>query len=400
MMRRQGCIATQAATPRHDRFVIGVRYGVVRLYPIRLWRVLVKQNGRSTEMSSLKRILLVCLVLVTGALAVGQMSAPQRERLPARSGPSLASVKAWGYQLQGARADLQPPEIDLLVIDHARDASATDILQAADVDAFRRRPGSEPRIVLAYMSIGEAESYRYYWWKPWISISYFGLLRPAWLGRENKDWAGNYQVRYWQPGWQRVIVQPQPSLSDMVRERAFGRAKPYIDKVMEAGFDGVYLDRVDAFSAWDKSQPAAEAEMSAFVERISAYAKARKPGFLIVPQNGEELLQRATYRRAIDGIAKEDLMFGLEGPETENAADEYEHASAALNRARMGGLPVFVVEYVTAPEKRAASHARMKEKRFVVTFGSRELNAPPPVPVVPSQPLSQVPPGATPPPQR
>jgi endo-alpha-1,4-polygalactosaminidase (GH114 family) len=31
---------------------------------------------------------------------------------------------------------------------------------------------------------------------------------------------------------------------------------------------------------------------------------------LIVPQNAEELLDDAAYRAVIDGIAKEDLLFG------------------------------------------------------------------------------------------
>jgi cysteinyl-tRNA synthetase, unknown class len=352
-------------------------------------------------MISLKQIVLGFGGLAFAVLAAGQMPAPQRERLPPRSGPGLASVTTWGYQLQGARADLVPPEIDLLVIDHARDASATDLLQTSDVEAFQSRRAAQPRIVLSYMSVGEAETYRYYWWKPWASSSYFGLLRPAWLGRENNEWQGNYQVRYWQAGWQKLIVQPAPSLSDMMRERLFGTAKPYIDKIIEAGFDGVYLDRVDAFSAWDKSQPHAEAEMSAFVAHISAYAKARRPGFLIVAQNGEELLKSADYRRALDGVAKEDLMFGLEGAEHENSADEYEHAALPLTRARQSGLPVFVIEYLNAPEKRAQAVQRMKDKGFVVTFGARELNAPPSAPVLasPLLPAGATQPGATPAPQ-
>jgi cysteinyl-tRNA synthetase, unknown class len=353
-------------------------------------------------MITVKRILLGLGGLAFAVLAVGQMPAPQREPLAPRQGPNLASVTTWGYQLQGARADLVPPEIDLLVIDHARDASDTDLLQPGDVEAFQQRRAAQPRIVLSYMSVGEAETYRYYWWQPWVSSSYFGLLRPAWLGRENNEWKGNYQVRYWQPGWQSLIVQPSPSVSDMMRQRLFGKAKPYIDKIIEAGFDGVYLDRVDAFGAWDKSQPHAEAEMSAFVARISAYAKSRRPGFLIVAQNGEELLKSAAYRRALDGVAKEDLMFGLEGAEHENSADEYEHAATPLLHARQDGLPVFVIEYLSVPEKRAQALQRMSGKGFVITFGARELNVPPSGPFVsvPLMPAGTSQPSATPAPQQ
>jgi endo-alpha-1,4-polygalactosaminidase (GH114 family) len=52
-------------------------------------------------------------------------------------------------------------------------------------------------------SIGEAETYRYYWKRYWGW--FFGLFAPSWLGRQNTEWRGNYGVRYWQPDWQRII---------------------------------------------------------------------------------------------------------------------------------------------------------------------------------------------------
>ena len=50
--------------------------------------------------------------------------------------------------------------------------------------------------------------------------------------------------------------------------------------------------------------------MVAFVTALAAHGRALKPGLLIVPQNAEELLDDAAYRALIDGIAKEDLLFG------------------------------------------------------------------------------------------
>ncbi|HPO16397.1 MAG TPA: Ig-like domain-containing protein, partial [Candidatus Hydrogenedentes bacterium] len=63
-------------------------------------------------------------------------------------------------------------------------------------------------------------------------------------------------------------------------------------------------------------------EMREFVEAISAYAKARHPGFLIVPQNGEALLTlngepdgtlSQEYLDAIDGQGREDVFYGYDG---------------------------------------------------------------------------------------
>ena len=72
-------------------------------------------------------------------------------------------------------------------------------------------------MVVCYMSIGEAEDYRYYWqndWKP---------NNPSWIEKENPAWKGNYKVRYWEQEWQDVI---------------FGNDNSYLKKILDAQFDG------------------------------------------------------------------------------------------------------------------------------------------------------------------
>jgi len=48
---------------------------------------------------------------------------------------------------------------------------------------------------------------------------------------ENPDWPGNY--KYWNPDWQTVI---------------YGN----LGKILAAGFDGVYLDLIDAFEIFEQ----------------------------------------------------------------------------------------------------------------------------------------------------
>jgi len=64
--------------------------------------------------------------------------------------------------------------------------------------------------------------------------------------------------------------------------------------------------------------------MVELVRAISAYAKARAPGFLIVPQNAPELGRRAYYLEAVDGVAQEGLYYGHdeEGAATDPAVTE------------------------------------------------------------------------------
>ncbi len=86
------------------------------------------------------------------------------------------------------------------------------------------------RLVVAYLSIGEAESYRYYWQNNWK------IGEPNWIKAENPDWEENYKIEYWNKDWQNVI---------------FGNQNSYIYKILNSGFDGVYLDIIDAFEYFE-----------------------------------------------------------------------------------------------------------------------------------------------------
>jgi len=107
----------------------------------------------------------------------------------------------------------------------------TEQLTVEDVNALRTKDNGGSRLVICYMSIGEAENYRYYWQPGWE------FARPEWLDEPNPDWPGNYKVRYWDPTWQAII---------------FGNDNSYLKRIIDAGFDGVYLDIVDAFEYFEK----------------------------------------------------------------------------------------------------------------------------------------------------
>jgi cysteinyl-tRNA synthetase len=143
-------------------------------------------------------------------------------------------VTSWAYRLQPSdgqsRADYVAEQgsepFDILVTDYAYDGTGGTALTESEVDSIRSRTGG---FVLAYLSIGEAESYRYYW-QGW------GPGNPDFVGPENPDWPGNYKVRYWDPDWQQTI---------------FGSSGAYLDRILDAGFDGVYLDIIDAYECWE-----------------------------------------------------------------------------------------------------------------------------------------------------
>lgn len=101
---------------------------------------------------------------------------------------------------------------------------------ASEINSLKTKKNSGIRIVISYMSIGEVEDYRYHWQDSWINSP------PSWLEDENPDWEGNYKVRYWDKDWQSII---------------YGNDNSYLKKIINAGFDGVYLDIIDAFEYFE-----------------------------------------------------------------------------------------------------------------------------------------------------
>ena len=118
---------------------------------------------------------------------------------------------------------------DALVIDlYYGDAPLTK----TDVDRLRQKPQGGRRQVFAYMSVGEAADYRPYWQDAW------NQKRPDWLCDPNPAWPGSYKVRYWSPQWKQIL---------------YGRDDAYLDQIMKAGFDGAFLDVIDAWQYFSNS---------------------------------------------------------------------------------------------------------------------------------------------------
>jgi cysteinyl-tRNA synthetase len=114
--------------------------------------------------------------------------------------------------------------------------------------------------------------------------------------------------------------------------------------------------------------------MIAFVKALAAQARALRPGFLVVPQNGEELLDDASYRATIDAIAKEDLLFGDGRPKRPNKPGRIADSLGHLEHLRQDRKPVFVVEYIDKPEDVASARNRIEQLGFIPHFADRKLD--------------------------
>ncbi len=116
---------------------------------------------------------------------------------------------------------------DIIVIDLFYENTA---LTVSEVASLKTKADGGSRLIIAYMSIGEAEDYRYYWQREWE------IDPPLWLAGENPEWSTNYKVQYWNKDWQNII---------------YGKDNSYLKKILVVGFDGVYLDIIDAFEYFE-----------------------------------------------------------------------------------------------------------------------------------------------------
>ncbi len=270
----------------------------------------------------------------------------------ARNSRFWPGVKSWAYQLEKIDVDkIARSKADLVVIDYSSDGSDTAAFTRSEVNAMKRKPDGSRRYVVAYMSVGEAEDYRFYWRDGWKN------RKPDWLDRENPDWEGNYKVRYWDVRWRRIIFS-------------------YLDKIVNAGFDGVYLDIIDAFEYYEDDRPSAAMEMIDFVRAIRKRAKQMKGNsdFAIIAQNGERLLEYPEYVKTIDAIAKEDLFFGMDRDASRNPAGEILEARNDLDIAVKNSLLVLVVEYGLDEKQREEIIDHAKSKGYIPLVAVRELD--------------------------
>jgi cysteinyl-tRNA synthetase len=291
----------------------------------------------------------VLLVACTGTPPAGP-SAPR---------PAFTDVRTWAYQLQGyagGRLDrLAAGPHHLVVVDLARDAHA-DWFTAAELARLR----ATGKWALAYFEIGSIEDFRPEY--PVLRRDAADLIANGWT-----EWPGEFFVRYYDERWWELVVRPR------------------VDRALRAGFDGVYLDtplayeELDPAAAPGRDRGALAGAMAGLIGRISRYAKDRRPGFLIVPQNSPELRHQPGYTAAVDGIGMEELFFRA----TDRACTEDWCAQnlADTRALRDAGKVVLAVDYATGTTAVRAACARHSAERFAGTVTVPDLDRPgPPCP--------------------
>ena len=289
-------------------------------------------------------VLSLILISVLSSAAVEDIESPYR---------------SWVYQLQNASPDeLSKLNVDVVVIDYSYNGSESGRYSKEQIKRIKKN-GS---IVLAYINIGQAEDYRFYWRKSWNESP------PDWIISEDPEWGENYYIKYWKQSWKEIIFS-------------------YIDKIFEEGFDGVYLDRIDAFEYVANigilSEKRAAERMIDFIIKISNYIKNKKGNSIIVLQNGEEILKYDDGKllEKIDGWAVESLFYSYECQKL-NPEGFIEEREKYLRIAQNNGKFILDVEYIDDGKDSEETKNRIRElinlcriKRYIpyVYFCNRKL---------------------------
>ena len=302
--------------------------------------------------------------LITSALLAGLPA------VPAQAGPIVVqgvTINSWGYQLINDDAsEIAKSRYDVIVMDYQRDPSAGGPFTPAELAVMKRKPDGSRRFVIAYISIGEAENYRYYWGdRTWNDQR----NRTPLIEKENPEWPGNLSVKYWEQEWQNLILNDADS---------------YINRIMDAGFDGVYLDKIDIADDYQgKTPPGTVASdlMIQFVRKIATVTKLRNQKFLTIAQNAEGLLDDDDYRAAIDGIGKESVLFNeglfdannpFKDP-VRNDTPSIKETERLLSKLRADGKLVMVVEYINKSTLISKASDELTGLGYIPYFGPRDL---------------------------
>ncbi|MBX9924864.1 MAG: endo alpha-1,4 polygalactosaminidase [Hyphomicrobiaceae bacterium] len=282
---------------------------------------------KTTDGSS-RVVILTAVVALAGAVAVTATPAKADRE-------AVKSAKSWSYQLAGDMRSTARNNADVAVVDPDH---------TGNPGKLKTKANGGKRAVLAYISIGEVEEGRAY-------------MKSGEGNRYNtgktQGWKGNYAARYWDDGWK-----------DLVKSR--------VRKALAAGYDGVYLDRVDTYETV-KGPKGGRAEMIDLVKEVSREARSSRGNAAVVVQNGEELLTDKSYVAAIDGVAKESLYYGVRGSGVRNSDGDIRESKKLLKNAKDQGKAVYVVEYLSGETSRKAKSESARDGYVGNTKASRAL---------------------------
>lgn len=332
-------------------------------------------------------LMLIVILVVSGVKSVAAQTS------------ALQDVRHWLYLIdvnltEDTVQQIASSEHDMVVLDFIpSEVNNTDYPMADVIAHLHNAP--HPKLVIAYIDIGQAENYRTYWQPGWR------IGNPEWIVSADPDgWEGNFPVAYWYDEWRNIWLGDGG----------------YLQTIVDTGFDGIYLDWVEAYSDTDVVAFAQQEsvdpvqEMIWWVQDMADYSRTLHLGFIVIAQNAAELAEYDEYVAVIDAIAQEQVWFDggadndppgdcpLPRTEADVDSDQYvqslsrgclrlyqeypestlhvssEEYLGALQLAQEKGLIIFTVDYALQPENVRWVYCTSRSLGFIPFVGSRTLD--------------------------
>lgn len=253
------------------------------------------------------RFILLCLILPASGCSHSSSI----------TGGELAEVRRWfilldyepGYEREFLRA---APAYEMVILD-------PDFHPPLD-----KMP--EGMIRIAYVSVGEAEDYRFYWKE---------ARDETWIIRENPNWNGNFYVDIRSSDWRNLLLEE------------------ILPRIIAEGFDGIMMDTLDTADVLENdfpgSYPGSRQAMISLVHEIHR----RYPDLHLISNNGFSILE--DIAPSLSAALVEDIYWMVD---FENDAyqkvpvSDRNYKVKVLKRVmKEYGLPVFNIEYLPLGEK-------------------------------------------------
>jgi cysteinyl-tRNA synthetase len=285
------------------------------------------------------------LSLVSGLAALVAAALPTTGAGAAQARPAWDSVSSFAIQNSGFADDglarVAAADRDLVIV--GRFNAAAQPWTRAEVDE-----AGHDKWILSYMSVAEAQRSEWYWQPEWNQSP------PSWVVGQNPWWYNNVYTEVSDVRWKNIIGD-------------------HLDLLLAQGFDGVFLDVVDAY--WFPDYPGGPSlvnmgESASMVCEIATWVRARDPNFKIVVNNAVNLVYDIPgYADCIDGTMIEGLWwFTDKVPRDETYRSQ---KIAELRTHQAAGKPIFALDYAPPADQPRirAEAAALRYRLFFTDFG-------------------------------
>ncbi len=182
--------------------------------------------------------------------------------------PDFASIpECVVYPLGTKINDILEHPYSLVVLNISKDGSDEKKYDVEKIKELKQNG----KYVLALLNLDEIQSYQFYWQEDWF------IGHPKFIADQISS--QDFKVKFWKDGFKKRVI------------------RRYLNRVLEQGFDGVYLLNVDGYRDWtdeDASITKRSRQMARLIHKIYKYGNKRvSRDFLICIQNGLYLTQEA-----------------------------------------------------------------------------------------------------------